>query len=97
MSAAKRIRPTGENGTETKVLADDRNGFILPDLAEQCARQAVNDGLVIVVATMQQEGRLRRRVYYSLDSAQRAADRAKERGHDAVIMLARLTVAEVIA
>jgi hypothetical protein len=96
VSTAKRIRPAGY-GTETKVLADDRNGFILPDLAEQCARQAVNDGLVIVVATMQQEGRLRRRVYYSLDSAQRAADRAKERGHDAVIMLARLTVAEVIA
>lgn len=51
---------------------------------------------VYVVVVQVGEDRLRRRVYLNLPSAQRAAERAQDRGHTAVVALARLDVVGVI-
>ena len=96
MTQDKRIRPTGENGTESEETTWI-NGSILAESPELRAAQAVDQSLVLVVVTTLPEGRGRRRVYYSLDSAVRATERASERGHEATVLLARLNVAEVIA
>lgn len=48
----------------------------------------VAGALVVVVDTG--HGKHRRRVYFNLPSAQRAADRAIEAGHDANVVLCRL-------
>lgn len=58
----------------------------------------LNGVLVLVVAHREHEElRRRRRVFYSVAAAQRAADRAAERGHHASITLCRLTPVENVA
>lgn len=51
----------------------------------------------IVLVTTRGTERVRRRVMFSLASAQRAVDRAHERGEDGRIVLVRLEVAGVVA
>jgi len=57
--------------------------------------QYVHGAYVVVVQVG--EDRLRRRCFLSLPSAQRAAERAQDRGHSAVVALARLDVVGVIS
>ena len=56
---------------------------------------ALLDGAFVVVVDLD-EDRHTRRVYLNLPSAQRAAERAQDRGHTAVVALARLDVVGVI-
>lgn len=54
--------------------------------------------LVLVVAHAEaEETRYRRRVFYTVAAAQRAADRAVERGHAASITLCRLAPVTTLA
>ena len=57
---------------------------------------AVNGVFVLVVdVSTESEPRLRRRVFLQAQSAQRAADRAVERGHHAEVVLCRLVPVEI--
>ncbi|MEO7980340.1 MAG: hypothetical protein ABI807_05560 [Sporichthyaceae bacterium] len=53
----------------------------------------VDGALVVVVCTS--AGRYRRRVFLTLASAERSAERAREAGHEASVVLARLVPVEV--
>lgn len=96
MSTAKRIRPTGENGAETKVLSAGSNGFILPDLADVRSAQDAVSGVFVAVVELA-NGNRRRYCYFNLPSAERAVRRANERGCAASIVLCQLAPVGVVA
>jgi predicted enzyme related to lactoylglutathione lyase len=96
VSTAKRIRPTGENGAETKVLSAGSNGFILPELADISSAQDSVDGVFVAVVELA-NGNHRRHCYFSLSSAERAVRRANERGQRASIVLCQLAPVGVVA
>lgn len=69
---------------------------ILPTSDAKALAAACRGAFVVVVET---EGdRYRRRVFLTLNAAQRALERAQERGHHGALLVARLApVAEVVA
>jgi hypothetical protein len=73
-------------GDETKAAIDLATKTIPADTTAAALITGVH---VVVVETA--AGKYRRRVYLSLDSAQRAADRAIMAGHPAHLILCQLT------
>lgn len=91
MSTAKKIPPMGSGRDQEKTQFAD-GGFslsILPVAADKFAQYAQG---VYVVVVETSDDRMRRRVYLNLPSAQKAVQRAQERGHEARLYLARLDV-----
>lgn len=90
MSMDKEIRPAG-NGTD-----QEETDGLFPNIlaAESDKFTAYVQGVYVVVVETAGE-RMRRRVYLNLPSAQRAAGRAADRGHDVRLFLARLDVVGV--
>ena len=78
-----------EGGRDDQVAGRSRS--ILPSEAAACT----DGSLVVVVRTP--AGRYRRRVFLTLAAAERARDRAQDAGHDAEIVLCRLTPMGVIS
>ena len=94
MIQAKRNRPAG-NGTDPSIVlaAGCSNGSSIPEPA-----QSVLDGaLVIAVVTTLAPDQQRRRIFYTLKSAERAVQRAALKGHHADIVLCRLEPVQVVA
>ena len=95
MSATKRNRPAG-NGTESQnvvLTGACSNGSSIPEPA-----QSVLDGaLVITVVTTIAPDQQRRRIFYTIKSAERAVQRAALKGHHADIVLCRLEPVQVVA
>lgn len=83
MSEHDKGRPAG-NGTASKSITTDVSS--LPDAADML------NGLHVVLVAYKVAGeiRYRRRFYLNLSAAQRAVDRAVERGHAASVTLCRL-------
>ena len=77
-------RPRGKGTAPLKLNNDTPS---LPDPSR------VLEGVYVVVVAHPVPGELRtrRRVYLNLNAAQRAADRAAERGHRAAVVLCALT------
>lgn len=84
----QRENPLAGNQGASKISTGDNKS--LPAAADFFSGAAlyVAGALVVVVDTG--HGKHRRRVYFNLPSAQRAADRAIEAGHDAEIVLCRI-------
>ena len=90
MSTAKKIGHAGNVTDQEK--SQDMGGFslsILPVAADKFADYAQG---VYVVVVETSDDRMRRRVYLNLPGAQRAVQRAQDRGHEARLYLARLDV-----
>lgn len=86
MTGARERRPEGDR-TPSKISHGDNTSVAAhPDMIT--AKAIVSGVHVVVVRTGR--GRYRRRVYFNLPSAQRAADRAVMAGHSAEIVLCRL-------
>lgn len=84
MPEAKKIRPELAPEADRKSLAGDT--YSLPDAVDM-----LNGVHVVLVAyKVAGELRYRRRFYLNLNAAQRAADRAVERGQAASITLCKL-------
>lgn len=90
MSTARKIRPTG-NGTDLEKthLAAGFSLSSVPVVADRYAEYAQG---VYVVVVETSDDRMRRRVYLNLPGAQKAVQRAQERGHEARLFLARLDI-----
>lgn len=69
----------------------------VPTLSPLEAAAAVDAQHAIVVVVKPAEARHRRRFYYSLNAAEKAVGRARERSQDARIVLVRLEPVGVIA
>ena len=98
-------RPTREalnpenqpGGLEPTVLGDILAGAGFPPrLTVAQAKSAVDDEHALVVVYTAGAEHVRRRVLFSLTSAQAAVERAHARGQDAQIVLVRLAPVEVI-
>jgi hypothetical protein len=97
MTRAKERRPDpgqGSGGGCSELTTGEYVPFIFAQDADngthldpQAAADAVRDALVVVVRV---NGHDRRRVYLTLGSATAAAERARERGQDASVVLCRL-------
>lgn len=87
MSMDKEIRPAG-NGTDQ----EETDGLFPSILAAESDKFAEYAQGVYVVVVETSDDRMRRRVYLNLPSAQKAVQRAQERGHEARLYLARLDV-----
>lgn len=91
MTTTNEIRP----GWETE--ADEDHGQAIASSVPAADRLAQYlDGVYAVVVQVGDD-RLRRRVYLNLPSAQRAADRARERGREATIALCELHPVGVVS
>lgn len=85
MTGARESRPVGDQAAQTI------SGGYSPSISageDKTAAALVTGVHVVVVETA--AGRYRRRVYFNLPSAQRAADRAVMAGHSAHIILCQL-------
>lgn len=91
MKATQKGRPGVGTGADRDVHGQANTSSV--PVADRLA-QYVHGVYVVIVQVG--EDRLRRRVYLNLPSAQRAAERAQDRGHTAVVALARLDVVGVI-
>ncbi len=90
MTTAKRIRP----GTATEADEDHGQAISTQDTpGDRLA--AMLSGVYVVVLTID-EDHARRRCYFNLPSAQRAADKAEQAGHVADIVLCSLDPVGVI-
>lgn len=99
-------RPGGDQAAA--VLADERNGTpivvgdvlagmdFLPALTPAEAGDAIDGALAVFVVTRDVEGRTKRRPYLNLPSAQRAVERATDRGHAAHVVLVRMQAVAVV-
>lgn len=87
MTNAQESRPVGENQTAEISWGDKASLPVGTDIFSGTALH-VAGALVVVVDTG--HGTHRRRVFLTVKSAQRAADRAIEAGHEAEIVLCRL-------
>lgn len=85
MSRTRESRPAGNQAAET---FSGGTGTSLAAAANKAAAALVTGVHVVVVETT--GGLYRRRVYFNLPSAQRAADRAIMGGHSAHIILCKL-------
>ena len=93
MTRAKKIRPAGELGGSHGDLSELPQHSLPLQTADPLA-QALNEVFVVVVELP--NDKLRRRVFLSLHSAQRAAERARAADREARLWLAQLApVAEV--
>lgn len=91
MTRANEIRP----GRRTE--ADQDHGQAITNSLASADRLCALLSGVYVVMVQVGEDRLHRRVYLNLPSAQRAAERAQDRGHDAQVVLCQLAPVGVIA
>src|SRR5699024_9669633 len=84
----KRIQPTANRRADNESLAGDSSS--LPQSVEEWDTLAaqIDGAFAVIVRTTQ--GRYRRRVWLTLAPAERAAGKAREAGHDAVVVLAEL-------
>jgi hypothetical protein len=85
MRRARESRPAGNQAAENILRG---TGSSISAEADKIATALVTGVHVVVVETP--AGKYRRRVYLSLDSAQRAADRAIMSGHPAHVVLCQL-------
>lgn len=86
MTKARESRPVGDQAAKT---FSGGNAPSLSAEANKATAIALVAGVhVVVVETA--EGRYRRRVYFNLPSAQRAADRAVMAGHSSHVILCQL-------
>lgn len=86
----RKSRPEGNRAAEPTSLPEDT--LSLSTRADRAAVTLHVTGVhVVVVETT--AGRYRRRVYFNLPGAQRAADRAIEAGHSAHVILCQLVPA----
>lgn len=83
--------PGGRTGGEANK--DQLGGRSLPIIPGEVA-ESLDGALVLLVRT--EAGRYRRRVFLTIASAQRAADRATEAGHAAEIVLCALAPVAVV-
>lgn len=86
MSRARESRPAG-NQAARNVLGG--NNPSLPTDPDKTTAEALVTGVHVVVVETD-TGKYRRRVYFNLPGAQRAADRAIMAGHAAHIILCQL-------
>ncbi|MET3718319.1 hypothetical protein [Arthrobacter sp. UYEF21] len=84
MIHAQESRP----GHESKAAVNLATNSITADTDKTTATALVTGVHVVVVETP--AGKFRRRVYLSLDNAQKAADRASMAGHPACVILCQL-------
>lgn len=91
MTTTKRIRPGWRTEADQSVHGR-ANGSIL---SADGRLVALLNGTFVVVVDLGGD-RMKRRVYLNLPSAQRAADRAVERGHTARVVLCELAPLGVI-
>ena len=91
MKATKQIRPGWETEADQNVRAAN-DSIVSPD----ARLVSLLDGAFVVVVDLGDD-RHTRRVYLNLPSAQRAADRARERGREATIALCELRPLGVVS
>ena len=77
---------TASNPTDSAPTTDPNLSLILPDSADLVAGVFV----LVVIVPDDPEPRHRRRTFFSLKAAERAAARAVTRGHRAEVVLCRL-------
>lgn len=87
MTEARESRPVGETG---RPKISDGDISILPATSDFLSGASLHVAGALVVVVDTSHGRHRRRVFMTVKSAQRAADRAIEAGHSAEIVLCRL-------
>lgn len=85
MTTTKRIRP----GWETEADRDVHGRANGSSLSADARLVALLDGVFVLVVRLDND-RTRRRVYVSLASAQKAAQRAEDLGHVAHVVLCEL-------
>lgn len=102
MSArARESRPVGNGAAIANSISlaaassftdagDVRNDEALAVLTPRVVRGAVEDVLAAVVVRADDAGRISRRTFLTLASAERAVKRAESAGHEAVVALVRL-------
>lgn len=93
------LNPENQPGGLTPILlADALDGLdFLPYLSPAEAAAAVDSQHALIVVVKTQDARHKRRVYFSMPSAEAAVERAHGRGQDAQIVLVRLAQAGVVA
>ena len=94
MIQAKRNRPAG-NGTDPSIVHSGAcsNTSSIPEPAHR----VLDGALVITVVTTLAPDQQRRRIFYTLKSAERAVARATAKGQHADIVLCRLEPVQVVA
>lgn len=80
--------PGGDSGASSKSLAGD--ALSLPSFVVDWQRLAAQVDGAFVVLVETSHGKYRRRVWLTLAAAERAAIKAQDAGHNAVVMLAEL-------
>lgn len=91
MTTTNEIRPGWETEADQVVRATNGSSLAAGDRLAQFVQG------VFVTVVEDERGHARRRVYLSLSAAQHAVERAQDRGHTAVVALARLDVVGVIS
>lgn len=90
MTTTNEIRPGWETEADRDVRAT--NGFSLAAGDRLCA---ILDG-VLVTVVQDERGHARRKIYLSLAAAQHAVERARDRGHEAQVVLCQLAPVGVV-
>lgn len=93
MTTAKENRPLGEadGSQETNFVGIPSLPHFTPEMAASRAQ-----GVLMVLVHNPQNGRVRRRLFFALEAADRCAERARERGQTAHIVLGRFHAVEVV-
>lgn len=92
MRMAEENRPVGERSGLQNVLGDTHS---IPQFPASAAMDRAQ-GMLLLLVFNPANGRHRRRIYLSLSAAEKAAHRARERGHVAHIVLGTFTATEVV-
>ncbi len=90
MTTANEIRPGRRTEADQSVLANDLS------LAAGDRLCAILDG-VLVTVVQDERGHARRKIYLSLAAAQHAVERARDRGHEAQVVLCQLQPLGVVS
>lgn len=93
MTTQRESRP-GETGGLQKTTAGDSTSSLSTFTPEQAASRA--QGVLMVLVHNPENGRVRRRLFFSLQAADRCAQRARERGQTAHVVLGRFHTVEVV-
>jgi len=89
--------PGGATRGEANVHVWDADNTSVPPNADIHTVAALKGYAVLVRVPAASDARIRRRLYLSLHSAQRAVERAEERGLEAHLLLVRMTPEGVVA
>lgn len=93
MRLQRESRPVGNPDGSHKATYDGTTS--IPRFTPEMAA-ARSQGMLLLMVHDPASGRFRRRIFLTLGAAEKAAERARERGHVAHIVLGRFSVVEVV-